>query len=101
VLMRNYYFYMVEHREVYSFIEQSSTCPAFVGCHSEQKGVCNIFSLISKLKRDGYIKNYSDESLWAVIFYPVKALAGFQYDNRKQMMLLDELILMVQEALLP
>jgi hypothetical protein len=100
-LMRNYYFYMIEHREVYSFIEQSSTCPVFAGCYSEQKSVCQIFSLIAKLKKDGCIKNYSDESLWAVIFYPVKALAGFQYNNSKRMMLLDELILMVQEALLP
>jgi AcrR family transcriptional regulator len=100
-LMRNYYSYMTEHREVYSFIEQSSTCPAFAACYSEQKSVCRIFSLIAKLKKDGSIRNYSDEALWAVIFYPVKALAGFHYNSGRRTALLDELILMVQEALLP
>lgn len=100
-LIRSYYAYMHEHQEIFSFVEQCSHCPTFSGCCTERKGVCHLFDLIQEMKSEGVIRNYSDENLAAVIFYPVKAIA---LDNRTSEEdredRLEELIEIIQRALL-
>jgi AcrR family transcriptional regulator len=100
-LIRSYYGYMIEHQEIFSFVEQCSHCPTFSGCCTERKGVCHLFDLIQDMKQNGVIRNYSDENLAAVIFYPVKAIALDNHtseEHREER--LEELIDIIQHALL-
>jgi len=100
-LIRSYYNYMNEHREIFSFVEQCSRCPALSGCCGENRGVAELFDLMKTMKREGIIRNYSDENIAAILFYPVKAIALDHYTseaNRESR--LDELIEMISRALL-
>ena len=100
-LVRSYYAYMTENPEVFSFVEQCAHCPTLSGCCSDKKGVCHLFGLMQEMKEEGVIRNYSDEILAAVLFYPVKAIAldrTADADVRAQR--LDELVDLLQHALL-
>ncbi len=101
ILVRSYYTYIQEHREIFNFVEQFSSCPSLASGCSEIKGVCNINSFIAGLKENNIIKDYRLENLTAIIFYPVKYIA---FNNHKSEMekeeLLEEMIEIVQAALL-
>jgi AcrR family transcriptional regulator len=101
ILIRSYYNYIRENKEIFSFVEQFSNCPSLASGCSEKRGVCNINSLIAEMKNNRIIKDYSNDNLLAIMFYPVKAIA---VDNRKSESeradLLREMIAIVQEALL-
>ena len=101
LLVRNYYNYILEHREVFSFVEQFSNCPSLANSCSGKKGICNIYSLIAEMKENRIIKNYNNDNLVAIIFYPVKAIA---IDNHKSEGergdLLQEMIKIIQDAVL-
>ena len=101
ILIRSYYNYIREHREIFSFVEQFSNCPSLAGSCSEAKNICHIVNLIAEMKNNRIIKNYSNSNLLAVLFYPVKAIA---FDNRRgeeeQDDLLKEMIKIIQDALL-
>ncbi|MBS6645029.1 MAG: TetR/AcrR family transcriptional regulator [Clostridiaceae bacterium] len=100
-LVRNYYTYMTEHQEVFSFVEQFSNCPAMSNKCTGKKGICHVMNLFSEMKRRGVIKDYSDENLAAILFYPVKAIAAEGHkDDDKREELLEELIRMIQSAVL-
>lgn len=100
-LVRSYYNYIREHGEIFSFVEQFANCPSLsCGC-SEVKGMRNINNLIAEMKRSRMIKDYSNDNLLAILFYPVKAIVA---DRRKseaeRAELLREMILIIQDALL-
>ncbi len=100
-LIRAYYSYMCEHQEIFSFVEQCSHCPTLSDCCTDEKGACHLFSIIQDMKSSGVIRDYSDENLAAVIFYPVKAIAlDHQTDENDREERLDELIEIIQHALL-
>jgi len=100
-LMRSYYDYMSEHQEIFSFVEQCAHCPTLSGCCTEKKGICRLFSLIQQMKAEGIVRNYSDENLAALLFYPVKAIALDQRTcEEDRQARLEELIRIVQRALL-
>lgn len=100
-LVRSYYGYMMDHQEVFSFVEQCSHCPTLSGCCTERKGVCRLFDLMQERKESGILHNYSDENLAAVLFYPVKAIAlDHHTDPLQREARLEELIVMLQRALL-
>jgi AcrR family transcriptional regulator len=100
-LMRAYYGYMNEHQEVFSFVEQCSHCPTLAGCCTERRGVCRLFGLMREMKEQHVIRNYSDENLAAVLFYPVKAIALDRRAGEEEKELrLEELIRMIQRTLL-
>lgn len=100
-LVRSYYSYMNDHQEIFSFVEQCSHCPTLSGCCTEKKGVCHLFSLMQDMKANGLIRNYSDENLAAVLFYPVKAIAlDHHTDQSAREARLEELIEILQTALL-
>jgi AcrR family transcriptional regulator len=100
-LVRAYYAFMTENRRIFSFVEQCSHCPTLSGCCTERSGVCRLFRLISEQKEAGVIRPYSDETLAAVLFYPVKAIArdGGADDGSREARL-TELIDLLQRALL-
>jgi Transcriptional regulator len=101
ILVRSYYAYICEHKEIFSFVEQFSTCPSLASGCSEIRSMCGIHNLIAEMKNKQIIKNYSNDNLLAIIFYPVKAIA---VDHRKsegeRADLLNEMVEIIQEALL-
>ncbi len=101
VLVRSYYNYIRENKEIFSFVEQFSTCPSLASTCKETKGIKNINHLIVEMKNNQLIKDYSNDNLIAIMFYPVKAIA---LNNRKSEAeksdLLQEMIRIIQDALL-
>lgn len=101
ILVRSYYNYIQEHREIFNFVEQFSNCPSLASGCSETKGICNINNFIGDLKRKNIIKDYKLENLIAIIFYPVKSIAYNDGKNEKERTeLLEEMIGIIQDALL-
>ncbi len=97
-LIYGYYDYITEYRQVYSFMEQCSLCPSM---SHDPGGLCQIFSLIRQMKERSCVRRYSDETLAAIMFYPVKAISNdFPSGGRKARQSLDELVEILQRALL-
>lgn len=97
----NYYDYILEHKETYSFVEQFSTCPSLACSCSGAKGVCRISDLMSEMKKKKIMKDYDNENLRAIIFYPVKAIAADRHVSEKEReKLLREMIEIIQDAVL-
>ena len=102
-LVRNYYRYMTDNEMMFSFVEQFSNCPALARECSDREPVSRILSLFHDLKEKKILKPYSDVSLFAVLFTPVKELkAGSMAchcagDSDR---FLSELIGMIQETIL-
>ena len=101
-LMESYYYYIRDHREVYSFVEQFSHCPALACQCSGRHDMCSIFSLIDQMKAQGKIRSCSNEALEAVMFFPIKAVALHgRSDTGSAARQLEEIIELVQYALIP
>jgi AcrR family transcriptional regulator len=101
MLIQNYYDYIVEHREIFSFVEQFSNCPSLAKQCSGQKGVCHIYDLLEDMKRQRIVKDYNDDNLMAILFYPVKAIAVNSHKSpAERMVLLQEMIRIIQDAIL-
>lgn len=100
-IVRGIYTYTVEHEEVFSFLEQCSRSPSLSETVSERECCCDVFDLIHRYQELGIIRRYTDASLYAVLFSPVKFLAQnrrmLQGDVSRQ---LDELVQMMQRLLL-
>ncbi len=100
-LIREFYAYMLNHQEAFSFVEQFSGCPALSNQCTGKKGICHIFELLSSLKETHVVKPYSDEILSALIFSPVKTIATDRHKSKEeQEALLEEMIQIVQDAIL-
>jgi AcrR family transcriptional regulator len=102
ILMRSYYNYIQEHEEIFHFVDQFSNCPSLAsGCCSEISGICKINNLIIEMKNKHIIKDYSNDNLFAVIFYPVKSIAINNHKTEAERAeLLQEMIEIIQDALL-
>jgi AcrR family transcriptional regulator len=101
ILVRSYYNYIREHKEIFNFVEQFSNCPSLASSCSEIKGIYNINNLIAEMKNSQMIKNYSNDNLLAIIFYPVKAIAVNNHKSEEERAdLLQEMIKIIQDALL-
>lgn len=100
-LIQSYYNYILENKEVFSFVEQFSNCPSLAGSCSGKQGICNLYQLLAEMKQGNIIKNYLDDNLLAIIFQPVKAIATDTRKNEEQKSaLLRELIIIIQDAIL-
>ncbi|MGI6002843.1 MAG: TetR/AcrR family transcriptional regulator [Lachnospiraceae bacterium] len=100
-LMRSFYQYLTDNEESFSFVMQFSNCKAMSQSCPLENSMKGVRQLLDEMKDRQMIRSYSDESLAAVIFTPVKALAykeNLSSDRKSQ--LLDEVIEMVQTALL-
>lgn len=102
ILVKSYYNYIREHNEIFSFVEQFSTCPSLAGsCRAETKGIHNINTLLAEMKNNQVIRDYSNDTLLAIIFYPVKAIAvSSRKSEAERADLLREMINIIQDALL-
>lgn len=101
ILIRSYYSYIIENKEIFSFVEQFSNCPSLGGRCTGKRDICSIYSLVEDMKKQNIIKDYKKDNILAIMFQPVKAIA---VDNRKtrdqKEELLEEMINMIQYVLL-
>jgi AcrR family transcriptional regulator len=101
ILVRSYYTYIQEHEEVFNFVEQFSNCPSLASGCSGIKGTYCINNLIAELKENHIIKDYNNDNLLAILFYPVKAIASNNHKTETEKVeLLKEMIEIIQDALL-
>lgn len=99
-LVWGYYAYIRENLEIYRFVEQCAHCPGLAAL--EYKDVCRTFELFDCMKERGLLRRYSNESLAAIIFSPVKAIsAAFPAGGRQAERSLEELVQILSQALLP
>ncbi|MFV0464986.1 MAG: TetR/AcrR family transcriptional regulator [Lachnospiraceae bacterium] len=100
-IIRNYYNYILENHDAFSFVEQFSSCPSLAGSCSEEYVLYRFYNLIDALKKEHIVKGFSDDSLIKIIFYPVKAIAlDYRKNNREKEMQLIEMIQIIQSAIL-
>ena len=101
ILARGYYTYIQEHGEVFHFVDQFSSCPALASQCSERKGINNFNTLLQEMKERRVIKDFRNDNLIAIIFYPIKSIAIKQcIGEAEQAELLKEMIMIIQDALL-
>ena len=100
-LIRSYYVYIHENEEVFNFVEQFSSCPS-LACQCEaMKGIHDLNLLLDELKTRKIIRDYRNDTLIAIIFSPIKAIAvnGVRREEDKEI-LLREMMGILQEVLL-
>lgn len=101
VIVKSCYHFSVEHKEIFSFVEQCSRCPTLSSRFSEKESSCHITDLIHEYQARGAIRSFSDLNISAVLFAPVRFLAlNRQWFEKEEDVLLDELVRMVQRMLL-
>lgn len=74
-LIRSYYTYIQEHREIFSFVEQFAQCPALACQCTSRSNICQLLSMVEMYMQQGQIRSYSVDSIAAVLFSPVKTVA--------------------------
>lgn len=100
-ILRNYYNYILKNQDAFSFVEQFSNCPSLAGSCSQTYGLGRFYELTDTLKKENILKNYSDDSLIKMIFFPVKAIAmDYRKSNEDREIQLKEMIRMIQDAVL-
>ncbi|WP_333813660.1 TetR/AcrR family transcriptional regulator [Muricomes intestini] len=100
-LITSYYNYIRGNKEIFSFLEQFSSCPSLANRCEERQGMCKVNDLILNMKADRMIKDYSNDNLVALIFSPVKSIAVDHCKSEEEKEeLLKEFIYIIQEALL-
>lgn len=100
-LIRRYYCFIREHKEVFHFIEQFSACPILQSSCSSIKGPSALNQLLTDLKRRQIINNFNNDNLYAILFSPVKMIAVITCEPENiAMKRLNELIYIIQKALI-
>ncbi|MFR9255709.1 MAG: hypothetical protein ACLVJ6_09505 [Merdibacter sp.] len=100
-LIRRYYRYMTLHPEAFCFVEQFANCPSLSSKCSCTKKVQNIFHWIEAKNDRPLLRHYSDATVSAILFYPVKAIAAdHSHSEQEKQGQLEELIEMIRKALL-
>ena len=100
-LVRGYFAFSVEHREIFSFVEQCSRCPTLAESVCEEECCCDIFDLIHTFQERGEMKKYGDMNVGAVLFAPVKFIAmNSTLSVNEVNEQLDELVVMLKSMLL-
>ncbi len=100
-LIRGHYNFILNHKEIFNYVEQFSNCPALTGGCNHKKGFEKINNLLDEMKKNMIIKEYSNEILAAMMFSPIKAIAA---DTKKSATeretQLKEMIKIIQDAVL-
>ncbi len=101
MLARGYYNYIQENGEIFHFVDQFSSCPALASHCLERKGIKNLNDLLEEMKDKRVLKDFQNDNLIAILFYPVKSIAIKQCtSDAEQDSLLEEMIMIIQDALL-
>ena len=99
-LIRAAYRFALENKEVYSFVEQCSSCPTLSESVAHSDYSVKVFDMIHAYQKKGVIKNYSDPNVAAVLFAPVRFLSMNRSSFSDPEGQLSELIKMMQDLLL-
>lgn len=101
ILVKEYYFYIKDNSEIFHFVDQFASCPALSNQCSSRNGIHTFNEFLDEMKRKDVFKNYRNDNLRAILFYPVKSIAMNPciVDTDKPE-LLNELIEIVQQVLL-
>lgn len=100
-LIRRYYLFIVDNKEVFHFIDQYSSCPILHSSCGLVKGPADFNRLLTDLKERQILKSFSNDNLYAILFSPVKTIAIKNYESADMASeLLDELVCMMQKLLL-
>ncbi len=100
-LLRGHYNFILNHKEIFNYVEQFSNCPALAGGCSHKKGFAKINNLLDEMKKNRIIKDYSNEILAAMMFSPIKAIvADTKKSAAEREEQLQEMIKIIQEAVL-
>ncbi|BDD10587.1 AcrR family transcriptional regulator [Fulvitalea axinellae] len=72
-----YYHYILESPQSFRFMEQYLNCPCLSGncVKAMQDSFAELFKLLRAGKRDGLLRNVSDDMLFAFLFFPVGKVA--------------------------
>ena len=101
ILVREYYLYIKDNSEVFHFVDQFSSCPALINQCSARNGINILNNLFDEMKRKQVFKDFRNDNLRAILFYPTKAIVMDScIENDEKSELLSELIKIVQDALL-
>ncbi len=97
----SYYTFIKDHEEIFNFVEQFSACPSLIGACAHTDRLHDIYDLMQRMKNSRMIKDYQNDTLMAIIFYPVKAISlnkSKTEDEKKKQ--LYEMIEIIQDTLL-
>ncbi|PRR83899.1 TetR/AcrR family transcriptional regulator [Clostridium vincentii] len=101
ILVTGYYTYIQENGEIFHFVDQFSSCPALANQCSERRGITILNNLLEDMKIKKVFKDFRNENLIAILFYPIKSIATKPcIGQAQQLELLKEMIRIVQDALL-
>jgi AcrR family transcriptional regulator len=101
ILIREYYLYIEENREVFHFVDQFASCPALANQCSARNGINILNNLFDEMKEKRVFKDFNNNNLRAILFYPTKSIVmNSCIDNTEKSELLNELIEIIQDALL-
>jgi hypothetical protein len=99
--VRGYYTYIKEHGEIFYFVDQFSSCPALANQCAERASVHHLNALLEDLKRKKVLKNFQNDNVISILFYPVKSIATKQcLGEMERAERLKEMIMIIQDALL-
>ena len=99
-VIRGCYDFSTEHEDVFSFVEQCSRCPTLSEKVSEEECSCDILDRIHDYQSRGVLQPYSDWSMGAILFAPVRFLAMNRCCQTSGEEQLTELVQMLQRLLL-
>ncbi|MBD7911194.1 MULTISPECIES: TetR/AcrR family transcriptional regulator [Clostridium] len=101
VLVREYYLYINDNNEIFHFVDQFASCPALANQCSARNGISILNNLFDEMKKRGVFKDFENDNLRAILFYPTKSIVmNSCIDNDKKIELLNELIEIIQDAIL-
>ncbi len=99
-LIRQFYEYIVQNREVFCFLEQFDTCPALCNSCREESGPSCLNRMLSEMKEKHILGDFDTDNLYAILFSPVERIACHSGSDESQEDRLNELIKMIQKALM-
>ena len=99
-LVRGFYIFASQNREVFSFVEQCQSCPTIEESVRHNEYSLDVFNMIHDYQRQGILKPYSDINMAGILFSPVKFLAANRDHCPDPEEELSELISMMQKMLL-
>lgn len=101
ILVKEYYLYIKDNREVFHFVDQFSSCPALANQCSAKNGIDILNNFFDEMKRKQVFKDFRNDNVRAILFYPTKSIVmNSCIDNDEKSELLKELIKIIQDALL-
>lgn len=100
-LIQHYYLHMLDYPEAHYYFEQFMSCPALLRGIEKPEGGGRLYRLLHDRKARGELEEFRNDTLFAMLFAPVKVVAKRHIlEEKRDLAALDELIRVTQKALL-